>query len=63
MTWPQINSLVKGVIAQMEDIDEDVTELKEGFENHGIAYISTVVVLSLVAVAALAQIFCEIYQK
>ena len=56
MTWPQINNLVKGVISQTEEIDDDVMGLKEGFESHGIAYISTVVVLGLMVVGALVLI-------
>lgn len=47
MTWPQINHLVKGVISQMEEIDNGLLELKEEVEGHGVAYICTVVVVGL----------------
>ena len=57
MTWPQINHLVKGVISQMEQIDDGLLELKEEVEGHGIAYICTVVVMGLLVAGTVILIF------
>ena len=54
MPPPHINSLIRGVMAQVENIDEVVSELNEGSVNHGSAYVLTVMVQSLEAVATLA---------
>ena len=59
MTWLQINHLVKGVISQMEQIDDGLLELKEEVEGHGVAYICTVVVVGLLVAGTVILICLE----
>ena len=56
MSWTQINSLVKGVMNQVERIGEEVEETKNEVMHHGMAYIVTVVTLSLIVTATLLLI-------
>ena len=53
MSWAQINQVVKGVVSQSDYVGEDLDEVKDEFESHALAYVATVVVLTLLALVAL----------
>ena len=47
MSWTDINSLVKNVIREVDDISQDLGEMKEEFEDHGMGFIGATVTLGL----------------
>ena len=53
MSWTDINSLVKSVIGEVDDISQDLGEMKEEFEDHVMGFIGVTVTLALFTVLAL----------
>ena len=53
MSWSDINSLVKSVIGEVDDISQDVGEMKGEFEDHALGFIGVTVSLALFTVLAL----------
>ena len=53
MSWTDINSLVKSVIGEMDDMSHDLGEMKGEFENHALSFIGVTVSLALFTVLAL----------
>ena len=56
LSWPEINTLVKNVIGQVEDISEDVEEVKDEFEEHAMGLVGATVTLSIFSAVALVLI-------
>ena len=53
MSWSDINSLVKSVIGEVDDISQDLGEMKGEFEDHALGFIGVTVTLALFTVLAL----------
>ena len=53
MSWTDINSLVKNVIGEVDDISQDLGEMKEEFEDHAMGFIGATVTLGLFSALAL----------
>ena len=53
MGWPEINSLVKEILNQLEVAEDNVMELKDDFENHSVGFISTIVILGFFSIFAM----------
>ena len=53
MSWTDINSLVKSVIGEVDDISQDLGEMKEEFEDHAMGFIGVTVTLALFSALAL----------
>ena len=53
LSWPEINTLVKNVIGQVEDVSENVEEVKDEFEEHAMGFVGATVTLSLFSALAL----------
>ena len=56
MSWTDINSLVKNVIGEVDDISQDLGEMKEEFEDHAMGFIGATVTLGLFSALALLLI-------
>ena len=53
MSWTDINNLVKSVIGEVDDISQDLGEMKEEFEDHAMGFIGVTVTLALFSALAL----------
>ena len=53
MSWSDINSLVKSVIGEVDDISQDLGKMKGEFEDHALGFIGVTVTLALFTVLAL----------
>ena len=51
-SWSDINSLVKNVIGEVEDISEDLEGIQDEFQEHAIGFVGVTVTLSLLSALA-----------
>ena len=56
MGWPEINSLVKAILNQLEVAQDNMMELKDDFEDHSVGFISTIVILGFLSIFAMVLI-------
>ena len=52
MSWTDITALVKNVIGEVDDISQDLGEMKEEFEDHAMGFIGVTVTLDLFSALA-----------
>ena len=53
MSWTDINGIVKSVLGEIDDMSQDLGEMKGEFENHALSFIGVTVSLALFTVLAL----------
>ena len=56
LSWPEINTLVKNVIGQVDDVSENVEEVKDDLEQHAMGFVGATVTLALFSGLALLLI-------